>query len=333
MTSYVVRGRFFVVGLAACALLVFAASAGAGSARNVTGGSWTLARDMVFPLESKFERRFASYVLPRHARQGPAKWYLMHLHFRITFPRHNRPGFVFVSGLTNGRAAALIEFQVLKATDGVSKIHWGTVNYIRGKMEGTTTGRSIEIHYTNYLQYRGVRPGKNVFTVQFERYTATRAASLRVFEDSGVSSTPLSPAHLILAVDDDIEKVHVGDRFSVRYTLRNTGDRPGQNVVVTPEFRHKAIEQVGPAAKRLKLLRGTTHGTLRFRALQSGVFPLAIFVTSGSNKPGQLVEIRVSPRPSALHTFLGLLPSGIGGLLILAGLVLIRPRRRLHKGA
>jgi hypothetical protein len=328
MKSYIVRGRFVVVGITACALLALASSAGAASVRGLTRGSWTLSKDVIFPLEKKIERRSVPYVLPRHARQGPSRWYLMHLHFRITFPKRNEPGFVFVSGLTNRRAAALVEFHVLKAAHGVSKIRWSTVNYINGKMEGTTSGRSIEIHYTNYLQYRGVRPGRNVFTVQLERYTATRAASLRVFDDSGVSSTPLSPAHLIFAVDDDVKTVRVGGDFSVHYTLRNTGDRPGQKVQVTPEFRRGTMEQVGSGAKQLKLLRGTVHGTLRFRALRTGVFPLGLFVSSGSNKPGQLVEIRVSPRPSRFHDVLGLLPRGIGGLLLVGGLALVGLRRR-----
>lgn len=328
MTRYRVRGRFFIGGLTACALLAFTSSAGARPARSVTGGSWTLSRDVVFPLEEKIERRSVPYVLPRHARQGPSRWYLIHLHFRITFPKRNQPGFVFVSGLTNRRAAALIEFHVLKAAHGGSRIRWRTVNYINGKMEGVTAGRSVELHYTNYLQYSGVRPGRNVFTVQLERYTATRAASLRVFKDSGVSSTPLSPAHLIFAVDDEVKTVRVGDDFSVRYTLRNTGERPGQNVVVTPEFRRGTIEPIGPPVKRLKFLRGLTQGTVRFRALRAGVFPLGLFVSGGSNKPGQLVEIRVSPRPSTLHRFLGLLPRGIGGMLLLAVLALVGLRRR-----
>jgi hypothetical protein len=333
MSSYAVPGRVLVMALMACALLTPASSTGATSARVVSArGSWTLSRlgssDLVLPLKEKMERRSVSYGLPQHARQGPAYWFLMHLHFQITFPRHNPPGFVFVSGLTNGKAAALVEFQVMKRVHGVSRIRWSAVNYIRGKTEGTTTGRSIEIHFTNYLQYAGVQPGKNTFTVQLERYTATRAVSLRVFKDSGISSTPLSPAHLILALDDDVKKVRVGDRFAVRYTLRNTGDRPGQKVVITPEFRRGTIGNAGPSVRRLKPLRGTAHGTLWFRALRTGVFPLGVFVSSGSNKPGQLVEIQVSARPTALQTFLRFLPHGVGGMLLLAGLLFMRPGRR-----
>jgi hypothetical protein len=327
-----VRVSFLAVAVAAGVLLA-AASSSATRPRLVNAvGSWPLSRlgspDLVFALKGRREQRSVPYLLPRGARQGPARWYLLHLHFRITFPKRTAPGFVFVSGLTNGRAAALFDFHVLKPTGGVSRIRWQTVDYIHGKSGGSTSGRSIEIRFTNYLQDRGVRPGKNLLTVQLERYTKTRAATLRVFRDSGISVTPLSPARLVLAVDRDVAKVHVGDRFAVGYTLRNTGRRPAEKVVLTPEFRPGTIELLGPRATRLKLAHGIASGKLHFRALRTGVFPLGIFVSSGSNKPGQLVEVRASRRRSSLQAIVGLLPRGIGGLLLLGGLAFVRPRRR-----
>jgi hypothetical protein len=65
---------------------------------------------MSFRLDRALERRSAPFILPARARQGPRVWYLIKLHFRISFSPRTGEGFAYVSGLTNGRSAAQIKF-------------------------------------------------------------------------------------------------------------------------------------------------------------------------------------------------------------------------------
>lgn len=311
------------------ALAAVGSSAAASPAVEINApGLWSLPRlsahKIVFSTDRRLERSSIPFSLPSGASQGPKRWYLMKLHFTIEFAKASKPGFVFVSGLTNGRAAAQIEFYVQRSAPGGRVVRWRTLDYIRGGRSGTTKNRRVEIRFENYLQFRGVRSGRNVLTIQLERYDGVEVESLTVHPDSGIVLTQTGPARLRIDVEPSSKRVSVGDEFVLRYTVKNVGQRPALRVSVSPEVR-PGIEQLGARVHSKAVLRDSMRGSFRFRALEAGGFPVGIFVDSGTNHPGTLVEIRVSPAGTAIATITGLAPRVVGVLLLIAGLLVSRP--------
>jgi hypothetical protein len=297
-------------------------------------GVWSLGRlgsgAIDFPLEGIVERRSIPFLLPQHARQGRPRWYLVRLHFTITFANSARAGTVLISALTDGRASAQIEFNVRRRADGGNTIRWRTLDYIRGAQTKATTSRRVEVRFQNYLQFRGVRAGKNSLAIQFERFKGAEVESLRIHRDSGIEVSNTGPARLRVLPEDDIIEVTEGEEFAVRYTITNVGDRPALHVRVAPDFADR-FQLLGQRAQNRAVVRESLRGQFRFRARASGVYPLAIFVDSGTNHPGAVVEVRVSRHETLAGMAAGIAPRVTGVVLLALGAVVIwRPRRRQH---
>lgn len=102
---------------------------------------------------------------------------------------------------------------------------------------GRTTwvkGSTITARFVNYLQYQGVRPGRNGFTIQLERYGRIRLRSFAVLRGTGVTETSLSPARLQVSIERPRYQVAVGKELTIRYSIANRGDRPAVRVAITP---------------------------------------------------------------------------------------------------
>lgn len=276
-----------------------------------------------FSVERTIEQRSIPFVLPKQSRQGQL-WYLIRLHFTIVFSERSSSGFVFVSGLTNARAAAQVEFQVRRSARGARVIRWRTLDYIRGGRSRVTTNRRIEIWFENYLQYRGVHGGRNALTVQLERFKGVDIDSLTVHPDSGIEVSPIGPAQLRLAVEPDSQHVSKGDEFVVRYRLKNVGDRPALHVTVASEHGNQ-VEDRGAREHSRAVLRDSLSGSFRFRAVEAGDFPVGIVVDSGTNHPAALVEVHVTRSRSLAEVLARVAPSLAGLLLVIAGIRIIRP--------
>ena len=291
-------------------------------------GLWTLSRlqagRLDFSLDRDRERRVVPFTLPEHAQQGPTDWYLIRLHFTITFAERSRPGFAFISGLTNGHAAAQVEFRVVQRANGGQAVRWSTLDYIRGETSQLTKDRKIEIRFENYLQYRGLQAGRNLLAVQFERFTGVDVEALTIHPDSGIEMTSTGPAQLELVVEPTSQRVSQGEEFVVRYRVKNVGDRPALRVRVTPELVDQ-IELVGPRVDARAVLRNSLTGSFRLRAVKPGDFPLGIFVDSGTNHPGALVEVRVASNLSTMSVLAGFAPRVVGALFLLSGVLVLGP--------
>lgn len=275
-------------------------------------------------LQDSVEERRAEFRLPKGARQGPRTWYLMRLRFKITFDKAGGPGFAFISGLTNGRAAAQVE---LMREPNHNRIRVRTLNYIRGGAQRWVSRRSVEVGLTNYLQYSGVRAGLNTFAVKVEQTPGVKIESFSVLLDSGIIVTRTGPAALAVSLERHRFSITVGDEFDVRYTVRNDGDRPALNIEVTPEHP-RALELIGEADYERRILRGTMSDSFRFRARAPGIYRAALFVSSGSNHPAVEFEVRVDP-PASEWARAGTLASrAAGALLLIGGAVSLWPLRR-----
>jgi hypothetical protein len=261
-------------------------------------GVWTLPMlgygDQTFPLRRDRERVTLAYRLPRGAQQGARDWYLVRLNFRARLGRRSGAGLAYVSALTNGRAAAQIKLEVARVR---GRLHttWSGVGLVDGRVERTTTGRTLDVRFANYLQLAGVRPGRNQLVFQYERYGNARFDRLRIIRDSGIEVSPLSPARLRLTVRLPSATVAVGDTFTVPFRLTNDGDRAAKEVVVTPQFAADALRLVGAPTRRFPLLPRSAEGAFRFKALAPGAYDVVLGVRSSTNRPAAVIRVPIQP--------------------------------------
>jgi hypothetical protein len=213
----------------------------------------------------------------------------------------------------------------MRTPDG--RTRWKTLNYIRGGTVEWTTGRSIEVRFVNYLQFRGVRPGLNTFTIKLERSRGVDVESFEVLPDSGLILTGTGPAQLEVSLDKDRYSVNLGDEFDVGYTIWNRGDRPALAVEIAPEHP-KTLSLVGRSSRRRNVLRESMSGAFRFRAVTPGFYRAALFVTSGSNQPAVEFEVRVKPAISGWENVGSVATRAAGAVLLTVGVVAIWPLRR-----
>jgi hypothetical protein len=247
-----------------------------------------------FPLRADVERVSVAYRLPAGAKQGAPDWYLVRLDLRLVLDPTSGNGLAYVSALTNGRAAAQVKLETRRGAAGLETT-WSTVGLLDGRVERTTSARTIEVRFRNYLQLAGVKPGRNLLTFQLERYGDVKLRSVRILPDSGIEVSPLSPARVRLEVRLPEGEVAAGDRFTVRYRLTNAGDRAAHDVVVLPTFPESALRVVGAPERRHEVLRSgqQTSGALTFEALAAGRFEVALAVRSSANRPAALIDIPV----------------------------------------
>lgn len=297
-------------------------------------GHWTLARLALPALDLPTARARArvsvAYRLPATAQQGPANWYLLNLHFRLTLARRSRPGVVYLYGDTNGRESAQIKFGTYRDRAGVLRTVWSSGDYIRGDVVHRTRSRTIEGRFENYLQFKGVRPGRNVLTISLERYGRVRVESLHIFRDSGITYSPVSPAKLRLHLALPKKKVRAGETFAIPFRITNHGDRAAHQIVMGAKFPPGALARIDHTRARFPTLNTAVSGKLRFRARHAGTFRLAVFVQSSANDPGSLIEVPVAPAPASATGAWGWVGPAAGAALLMAGVALfvVALRRR-----
>ncbi len=327
--------RPLTLGLAVLAVAVVQPSrvaAAAPPARSFvsTFGMHSLANrnrdNLVFRLRNvDYARRSVTFWLPAGARQGPRKWYLIRLHFRITFEQKAGTGGVLVSGLTNRRSAAQIKFDI-PIRGRRALIHWNTLDYIRGYQEHMTRSRTIDVRFVNYVQFAGVRPGRNSFAVQYERFGMLGVKSLVVLPDSGIEVTSLSPARLKMHVSNPPTQVRRGSDFAITYTLTNTGRQVARNVAITARTDDN-IHSLKENTRKERYLRGSLSGTMHFTAIASGSAAVLLLVESGSNHPGVRIPIVVVDATSLSERVAAIATKTGGVLLLLFGASLVLRRR------
>lgn len=151
-------------------------------------GRWTLPQlgsgGFDVPLHRALAGVTIRYRLPPDAKQGDGLWYLIRLHFAIRFKRGAGAGNAWLSAVTNDYAGVQVKFT---RAGGSQRVAWNSLDLIRGWVDRTTASRRVEANLDNYLPYRGVRPGRNTFTVALRRAGALEVDRLRVFADSGLA--------------------------------------------------------------------------------------------------------------------------------------------------
>jgi hypothetical protein len=80
---------------------------------------------------------------------------------------------------------------------------------------------------------------------------------------------------------------------------------------------------------RLVVLRDTAIRTLQFKAMEPGLSSVTLSVGSATNHPGVVVPVVVLDRASLGERMAGAIPTGVGAVVVLGGLLVFwRVKRR-----
>lgn len=326
--------RCALLPAAACTLLAMPATiASADVVVEGDHGSATvgeiLGKPATFRAEERVERKSFQYYMPSGAKQGPDTWYTLRLTATVTFARDSGPGSVLISGSTNGRAGAQIEFYARRDRRGRPRTNWESVDIIDGNRWGQVSGPSATVQYENFLQLSGVQPELNRLSFETETFGAAEVESVTIRPASGVYATPDGPAEpqvIGTFVDDSLE---VGESGQLDLTVSSSNSRNLEDVEVSVRPRSPRLFIGGSPIRRVSRLteEGTTANFSIGRSSPGKLRVLVTAVATNGAKASTLVSAEVSEAksddlPWSVLAGLGLL-SGMGMLLVVR-----RKRRR-----
>ena len=267
------------------------------------------------------------FELPADAAQGPQRWYLVRLHYRLWFAPGSGRGFAWVMSDTNDRTAAQIEYTTTRR-HGRLTVRRTTVDLTHGQRERPSRAARDALTFTNYLQNEGVRPGANTWTIRLEQAGAARVERLELLGDTAIVETDRTPFPLTLTASLDGDRPRAGERFAVKAIVAARPGRTVRDVVVRAQSQEGA-ELIGRAEHRIGQV--TEHAsTVQFtlRARQAGTYPITLAAASSANDPNVTAEVQVLPAAGATSAPAAVwVLASIPALAMAAWLVASRRRR------
>jgi hypothetical protein len=270
------------------------------------------------------------FRLPAGADQGPDRWYLVRLHYRLRFAPSSGRGFAWVMSDTNDRTSAQVEYTTAQRR-GSLWVRRTTVDLIHGQRERRSRSARDALTFQNYLQYAGVRPGTNTWTIRLEQAGAARVARLEVLGDTAIVKTRRSPFPLTLTAALDGDRPRAGERFTVKAILAARPGRSVDDVVVGALAQDGGAELAGPAEQRVGRVTARSR-TVRFTfvAPRPGRYAVALAAESAANDPNVSAEVEVLPAAGstsapAVVWVLASIP-----VLAMAAWVVVSRRRRVR---
>jgi hypothetical protein len=268
-------------------------------------GHWDLARLGAEPLDLPVRPGRASrslkYRLPADANQGPDRWYLLRLSFKVELDPATGSGSIFVDGSTNGHTAVSVEIEVTKQSDGRLRIVQKTLDLTKGARQRVSSHRTVTGTSVSFLQNRGVRPGKGVLSFELEHYGDVSVRRARILADSGLVVSRRSPASLRLTPRLPRETVVVGEAVKVGYLLENVGDRPAMDVVVGMRAHDRSMRVRHPRRVRIGRLENSRAGHFTVEPRRPGRQRLTL-AAGASNANNPVTELEVDVPRAARQT-------------------------------
>jgi hypothetical protein len=213
------------------------------------------------------------FIAPAGAKQGPDTWFMLRMTATATFaPAAGDGGSVLLSALTNGKAAAQIEFYPERDGTGSRTVAWESADLIHGSTDGRQHGRSARVEFENYLQLRGIHGGENQLVLQAERFGGAAVESVVIEPSSGVYMTPVGPVSLSVDAEFTDDSVSVGEPTELQVQVVNHSPRDAKNVEVT----------VAPQSPHLFTESGVSRKVSRLDRVATSRFVV------GSSKPGTM---------------------------------------------
>jgi hypothetical protein len=292
--------RARVVGTAAAATVLAMCAPGAAAAeREVVRLDGLMRAPAVLTGGARPAELRLRFELPADAAQGPHRWYLVRLHYRLWFAGDSGRGFAWVTSDTNDRTAAQIEYTTTRR-HGRLTVRRTTVDLTHGQRERPSRAPRDALTFTNYLQYEGVRPGANTWTIKLEQSGAARVERLELLGDSAIIETERTPFPLTLTATLSGDRPRAGERFTVNAVVAARPGRSVRDVVVRAQSQDDSAELIGPAEQRIEHLTGRDRTMpFTFLARQPGTYVVALAASSSANDPNMGVEVEVLPAAGA----------------------------------
>jgi hypothetical protein len=320
--------RAHVAGTATAVMVIcMCASAGAAERELVTLDALTRA-PAVLTGGARPAELALRFQLPAGAAQGPHRWYLVRLHYRLWFAGDSGRGLAWVMSDTNDRTAAQIEYTTTRR-HGRLAVRRTTVDLTHGQRERPGRGPRDALTFTNYLQYEGVRPGSNTWTIRLEQAGAARVERLEVLGDTAILETDRTPFPLTLTASLDGDRPQAGERFAVTAIVAARPGRTVRDVVVQAQSQDGGPTLIGPAEHRIAHVSERARTvSFTFLAHEPGTYPIMLAAASSANDPNMSAEVQVLPsaRATSAPTAVWVLAS-IPALAMVAWLVASRRRR------
>jgi hypothetical protein len=243
----------------------------------------------------------------RGAAQGPQDWYILHLRFAITLKARQAQGSVVVDGSINSYPAAMVQFDT--AWHGhPARTRILHTSLLGGDHASTTSERRIEIRYANYLQRSSVQEGEAVLRFGVREFAGADVEHVEILS-AALERTPDQPAEIDLDVVAPADPVRVGEKFVVRYTVKNIGGRAARRVGVKVSAA-KGLEITEPAHRTYGTILPKTpiRGRFEVTARRNGIHELSVGVSGGTGNPFVVVTVpvgRASETSSGLYGWTG----------------------------
>jgi hypothetical protein len=246
---------------------------------------------------TKIKRDNIEYRLPAGAKQGAPDWYMLKLHYSLVLSPRSGSGIVYLTASTNGRAAAMITFDVNKRGEKL-KVTRSDLGLVSGNRKQASAKRVWNGAFTNYLQYKGVREGMNSLTFKFLQLGSARIDSWKIYSDTGIVRTRNGPSRIELIPSIGERRIVVGDRFRVGFRIQNTSRTPvpaGGRVTLRVSTK-SALAVIGSDSTRLRSISGrrSVSGSFLLEARKAGSIPITLGASSWGGSP--LVRLAVQVR-------------------------------------
>jgi hypothetical protein len=238
-------------------------------------------------VQNDLEKQTYKFFLPSEASQGPEKWYLVHLNFKIEFSQDCGEGYFYLYVDTNDYCCALFEFKTEKVNN-ILRIEWSTADLINGYYQDSLSSLSKEITFSNYLISKGVRGGGNDLIFRAETIGDTRINKVHYLGSSSLECTTIAPPKLKLDVLLPEENVVVGKEFKIQYALSNSGSLPAENVSLQIQYPEQALDIKTGKSVFFPKIEGKLTGEFTLTPLEPGEYQIKIAVVGvkgGVNKP------------------------------------------------
>jgi hypothetical protein len=147
--------------------------------------------------------------------------------------------------------------------------------------------------FTNYFQYSGVRPGRNILTFAVSQQEGARIKSLRVFPDSGILVSPNGPSAVELTPSLSDRDIRVGEPFRLKFSVRSVGEAAvpaGGKVAISAG----PLRVIGPRSVKLgRIPVGRAEaGAFKLVGVRAGNAPITLLATTS----GGTAEVRLAAR-------------------------------------
>ena len=173
--------------------------------------------------------------------------------------------------------------------------HWSTVGLVEGPRSVTTKAPQIEVDYTNYVPYAGVKGGANQLSVKVEQARRTRIRSVTVASDTAVIFTPLSPANAVVDLRAPSDRVRAGEAFDVAFRIQNTGESRLRFATVVLDPLPQGAVALDGTTRLLGTIPGRSgaSGSFRLRAENEGPLLLGVSAETSANLGGDQVVVPI----------------------------------------